>query len=276
MTKPIISIITPCYNNSDTIIETLESIKNQVFKDFELIIINDGSSDNSAEIITNYISKNKNLNIYLYSTANNGPSKSRNLGSSYAKGTYIMFLDADDKIESTYISKCISYLENNTSMNLVYSEAEFFEAKKGKWDLKEFEMPNFLIDNCIPIFCVIRINVFEKVGKFDENLNYTEDWELWIRIIKEFGGVYRIPEVLFYYRKRKSKNSLTDTENKDDISEKSRLYIYNKHYEFYKKNNLGLVTLITSVENNNYYKQKYFNIWYKKLFYKFKNKNEIN
>jgi glycosyltransferase involved in cell wall biosynthesis len=268
--SPKVSVVIPCFNNAQTIIETLNSVINQKYDNIEIIIVNDGSSDDSEAVILDFI--NNKSNIALINKKNSGPSNSRNKGSERATGKYLLFLDADDKIAPSFIYKCVKCLEDDEKLNLVCSKAEFFGAKKGPWELPEFKFPNFLIDNCIPITTMIRTDVFNKLGKFDENLNFEEDWELWIRIITELGGVYRIPENLFFYRKRFDKSSLSDNKNLDAIKEKTRLYIYNKHYEQYSKNGYDIISLTTSKEQNVYYKKKYYNVWYRKLFYSIKKK----
>ncbi len=272
--SPKISVIVPCYNNDQTIIETIESITKQEYSPVEIIIVNDGSTDKSEDIVSSYIKINNAVNIALINQDNSGPSKSRNNGAEKATGKYLLFLDADDLIAPSYIKKSIECLENNPMLNIVYSEAEYFGAKKGKWNLPEFKLPNFLVENCIPISAIIRNEVFTKVGKFDENLNFVEDWELWIKIIMEFGGVYQIPETLFYYRKRFDKSSITDNENIESIKDWSRLYIYNKHYKYYLEHGYDIVTLTSTKERSELYKRKYYNVWYRKLFYKLK-KNGI-
>ncbi len=267
---PTISVIIPCFNNEETIIETIESITKQEYSSYEIIIVNDGSTDKSADIVSNFIKINNSNNITLINQINSGPSKSRNNGADKATGKYLLFLDADDLIAPSYIKKCIDYLEQNQNINIVYSNAAFIGARKGNWNLPEFKLPNYLVENCIFISAVIRKEVFDKVGKFDENLHFLEDWELWIKIIMEFGGVHRISETLFYYRKRFDKSSITDNENIELIKDSSRLYIYNKHYKYYSKNGYDIVTLTSTKEQSERYKLKYYNVWYRKLFYKFK------
>ncbi|WP_310556094.1 glycosyltransferase [Flavobacterium sp.] len=265
-----ISIVIPCYNNEKTIIETLDSIENQLHKNIEIIIVNDGSIDNSKVVIENYMAVNN--NCILLNQENKGPSFSRNFGATKASGKYIMFLDADDLVHQTYVNKCIAVLENNSTIDIVYSEIEFFEAQTGKWRLNDFEMPSFLINNCIPICAVFKTELFRSIGGFDTNLSFTEDWDLWIQIIKTNKIVFKIPEILFYYRKRHSKDSLSDNMNVNSISDKSRLYIYNKHYDFYKENNLSLTDFFISYNIAIKYHNKYFDTWYRKLFYNIKNR----
>jgi glycosyltransferase involved in cell wall biosynthesis len=265
--SPKISVVIPCFNNENTILETIESIVKQDYSCIEIIIVNDGSTDDTNQAVDKYIKKNDINNIILINQSNSGPSISRNNGASCATGEYLLFLDADDKIAVNYISKCINHLENDHLLNIVYSEAAYFGAKKGIWKLPDFDLQNFLVLNCIPISAVIRKNIFQKVGGFDENLSYTEDWELWIRIVKLFGGVYKIPELLFFYRKRIDKSSITDT-NKN-LKDKSNLYIYNKHYDYFAENNFDIETLLQSKSSNEKYKKKYFDIWYRRLYYAF-------
>ena len=270
ITLNTVSIIVPCYNNQDTIIETLESILQQTHQNIELIVVNDGSKDYSKNVIEDFISKNTNEKIIFINQENQGPSKARNNGAKIATGMYLVFIDADDLINPNYIAKCLVVYEKNNTLNIVYSEVELFDAEKGKWELDEFKLPHFLFYNCIPIFAMIKTSVFNELGGFDENLSFTEDWELWIRIVKDYGGVYKIPEILFYYRKRLNKSSLSDNMDINSNAEKSRAYIYYKHYEFYSNYKMDLISLYYCYDNLKHfqkYKGKYYSIWYKKLFY---------
>lgn len=264
-----VSVIIPCYNNSNTILETLKSIKNQTYKNLEIIVVDDGSTDNTKVLLENQTSY-KNLS-YFYKT-NEGPSFTRNFGVHKAIGEYIFFIDADDLINEKYIEKCVAILDNNQKIEIVYARASYFEAKKGEWKLNAFNITDFLRQNCIHISCLIRKKTFDKLGGFDTKLKILEDWDLWIRIIdNKPKAVFRIDEILFYYRKRKEKSSLTNTLHKKDIFETSYLYVYNKNYKYYELNKLGILNLLNSEKINSKYKRKYFKIWYIKLFYRLKN-----
>lgn len=267
-----VSIVIPYYNNNSTILETLESVFNQTYKNFEVLIVNDGSNEEAA-LYLNEISNKFELSILNQNNA--GPSIARNLGAKNATGFYLLFLDADDLIDTTYLEKCINEFDKNPKLEIVYSKAKYFDYVNEDWNLPLLKFPEFLIDNCIYISALIKRDTFINLGLFDTNINFTEDWEIWMRIIKKYGeaSVYRISETLFFYRKRKEKNSLTDTRDVNDNAEICRLYIYNKHYDLYKENNLGLVTLLTSKDDNLKYKKKYYNVWYRKLFYSLTKKN---
>ena len=211
--KNLVSVIIPCFNNAITLAETIASVQNQTFKSFEIIVVDDGSTDTSIEIVNQIIAQDSNNKITVYQQKNSGPSKARNLGASNANGKYLMFLDADDLIHADYLKLSVDLLENDNSLNVVYSNAEYFDARKGRWKLKEFNSKKLLMENMIFISAVVRKNVFDGVGGFDERINYCEDWDLWIGIVFKYGGVYKIDKTLFYYRKRQDSSSLSDKMN---------------------------------------------------------------
>ena len=198
----IISVIIPCFNNQQTIDETIQSVLQQSLTNWELIIVDDGSTDESVNLINSIIEVNNSKNIKLICQENSGPSKSRNKGAAIANGKYLLFLDADDLIHSSYLEKAVKLLEENSQLHLVYSNAEFFEAKKGAWKLPAFSKKGLLLENSIFMSAVIRTEDFRIIGGIDETLNYIEDWELWLRLVYAFDGVYKINETLFYYRKQ--------------------------------------------------------------------------
>jgi glycosyltransferase involved in cell wall biosynthesis len=261
-TNKLISVIVPCYNNASYITETIDSILKQDYPSIETIIVNDGSTDNSEIVIKNLISQNTTRDIKYISQFNSGPSNARNTGAKLATGKYLLFLDGDDIIHPTYLSKCAKILENRSDINIVYSDSEFFDGKQGKWKLPQYDSTRMLYENCVHISAVIERSVFDSVGGFDENLHYAEDWELWLRIGAQKCGFYKIPEALFYYRKRKDKSSITDKANDGLLAELARLQIYTKHYGLYRRKGYDFITLINSLK----YKKKYTNIWYRRLF----------
>lgn len=268
----LVSVIIPCYNSSGTIIETLKSVISQTYKNIEIIIVNDGSNDNSEQVVLEFINSNDLQNIKLINQINSGPSKARNKGVSFSSGEYILFLDSDDLIEETYIYKCVKVLDSNSEVKIVYSDASFFGFINSKWNLREFSFPDFLMYNCIFITALIRKKEFLDVGGFDERLSFTEDWDLWLSFVDKYGEniVHKINETLFYYRKHEDKSSLTDNKTDSNNEELSRLLIYNKHFGLYQKYNMDLMNLFLNVELKKKIEKKYYSIWYKKIFYLFK------
>ncbi|HAP94361.1 glycosyltransferase family 2 protein, partial [Epilithonimonas hominis] len=121
-----ISIVIPVYNAENYIVRCLDSVKSQSYQDFEIVLINDRSTDNTLEVLTNYQTENKNLDIRIWTNEkNSGPSISRNFGMDNAKGSYIFFMDADDDFaDDLALQSFIDKTEGNP--DIVFGENHFF------------------------------------------------------------------------------------------------------------------------------------------------------
>ncbi|WP_164108911.1 MULTISPECIES: glycosyltransferase family 2 protein [Sphingobacterium] len=264
----LVSVIIPTFNNVDTIIDTLQSVFGQTYECIEVIIVNDGSTDGTLEKVEYFI-KDKD-NFYLFSTDNRGVSAARNYGFENSKGELVVFLDADDLLDANYIKLCVDQFDTDPSIHLVYTKAVFFERIEGVFKLPDFSMQRLLFQNCFTVTSMLKSNDFREVGMFDVNLSYAEDWEFWIRLVSKYPKVVKIEKPLFFYRRRNSLNSATDLRDIKNVAESSMFYIYKKHHELYLKHGLGIDSLLKSKADAIKYKQKYYNIWYKKVFYFFK------
>lgn len=206
MEEALVSIIIPCYNQGQYLKEAVESVLASTYTNIEIIIVNDGSTEN-LDFLKNFSAEK----IAIINQSNQGPSMARNNGISQAKGKYILPLDADDKIHPTYIEKAVNILENNEKTGIVYSEAEFFGEKTGVWKLNKYKFPDILYKNVIFCSGLFRKCDWEKVGGYKKEMEFCfEDWEFWITLIENGAEVYQIPEILFFYRKQyssRSKNS---------------------------------------------------------------------
>jgi len=227
-TKPLVSVVIPCFNHEKFIAETIESVLRSSHHPIEIVVVNDGSSDNSELVVTSL--QNKYQNLKYISQNNAGPAAARNRGIRESAGKYILPLDADDLISEDYIEKAVEVLENNPMVKLVYCNAEFFEERSGAWKLKPFSLPSLATDNMIFCSAVYRKADWEVSGGYDERMTWGwEDWEFWISLLKNGGGVVKLPITGFYYRVRK--NSRRKSTNKD-AKEKTIALINNKHKEF--------------------------------------------
>lgn len=201
---PKVSVIIPAYQCELFIKETLDSIFSQTYKDFEVIVVNDGSSDNTAQILLDYQPKQ---NLFVFEQSNLGPSAARNNGIKRCSGEYIAFIDADDLWLPDKLEKQVAILEQNPETILVYSDTFFFDINKWKDTSFDFAPPykgmifeQLFVNNFIPLLTVlIRRNTLDKVGLFDEEIIGPEDYDLWLRS-SQFGKVDFINEPLAVYR----------------------------------------------------------------------------
>ncbi|MEX0269687.1 glycosyltransferase family 2 protein [Leptolyngbyaceae cyanobacterium UHCC 1019] len=195
---PIVSVIMPCFNQGQFIEEAVESVIAQTFTPVEIIIINDGSTDIETVRLLNHYQK---PNVSVIHTENRGPSAARNVGIQQAEGHYILPVDADDRIAATYLEKAVPILASQPEIGIVYTQAKLFGAKTGSFDLPPYQFPDILLGNMIFNSSLYRKADWEKVGGYNENMEYGwEDYDFWLSILELGRDVFRIPEVLYYHR----------------------------------------------------------------------------
>jgi glycosyltransferase involved in cell wall biosynthesis len=227
-----ISVIIPCFNHGLYINEAINSVINQSYSNWEIIVINDGSTDNETINILNSIVETEKIKIL--NTANSGLASARNIGVKYSSGEFILPLDADDKIGSEFLQKAIDIISNNSNIKIVFSFAEYFGKKSGLINLPDYSFDQMLRQNLIFCTALFRRTDFDKVNGYNVNMLYGwEDWDLWLSILNNGGEVKRIPEVLFYYRQ----HDVSMLSSIDKSIEK-RQYLENKlienHLNLYK------------------------------------------
>jgi glycosyltransferase involved in cell wall biosynthesis len=233
---PKVSVIIPCFNLGKYIQEALDSILIQTFQDFEIIVVNDGSTDSETNLILDNLD---NSAIKLIKTDNQGLANARNTGIAEAMGDYILPLDADDKIDPTYLEKAVKILGENQNIGIVYCQAEFFGEENSKWDLPEFQLSKILIDNMIFASSFFRRADWKLVGGYKSTMIYGwEDYDFWLSIIELKREVYRIQEYLFYYRQRTDSMARVMTRKqffysyKEIVKNHKDLYVDNIEYIF--------------------------------------------
>lgn len=225
---PVISIIVPCYNQGIFLADALNSVIKQTFKNWECIIIDDGSSDNTKTISKDFCDKDSRF-TYIYQE-NNGVSSARNNAISHAKGEYILPLDADDMIAETYIEKALTAFKNNPELKLVYCRVKLFGTLNNEWVIPEYSFNELLWRNIIFCSAVYKKSDFDKTKGYNTTLQGFEDWDFWLSFLKPTDSVLKLDEILFFYRiKEKSRNN--------EASQKL-LYLYNciykNHEDLYK------------------------------------------
>jgi glycosyltransferase involved in cell wall biosynthesis len=228
-----ISVIVPCYNQSHFLGEALQSVLEQSYANWECIIVNDGSPDDTEIIAKQWLEKDRRFN-YLYKE-NGGLSSARNEGIKTSKGTFILPLDADDKIHSTYLEKIIKAFSENPELELVTSRIQFFGASDEELKLPNYLYKKMLVQNCFVCSSAFKKASWERIGGYDENMRSFEDWEFWIRILNEKSQVYKIPELMFIYRKHDNGSLSNSFKTNPHFYFSLYDYVYEKHKDIYKK-----------------------------------------
>jgi glycosyltransferase involved in cell wall biosynthesis len=190
--EALVTVIIPVYNCSTFVPYALQSIMDQTYKNWECIIVNDGSTDDLIDVVSPYLKLHKNI-IYIEQT-NRGLSAARNAGLSKARGTYIQFLDADDLIDSGKLEIQVKILEENRNVGVCYSNFRAFDSSTGRLldryatkTLGDNPLEDFLFSwergLSIPVHCALfRKEIWENEKAFNESLKAKEDWLMWVSL----------------------------------------------------------------------------------------------
>jgi glycosyltransferase involved in cell wall biosynthesis len=226
----LISVIVPCFNQAQYLNETIECLFAQSIKNWECIIVNDSSPDDTEAIALKLCDRDK--RIRYIKKENGGPSSARNKGIGISNGEYILPLDADDKIHPRYMEECINVLINNSAVKLVYAKAIKFGALNEEWKHPEYSYKEMLLNNMIYCSAIFRKKDFLLTDGYDECMRQGfEDWEFWLRFLSPEDRVYRIDEIMFYYRIKESSRTTSITSS---IEQDIDSYIYYKHKDKYQ------------------------------------------
>lgn len=213
-----VSIIIPCYKQAQFLPDAIESALAQTYKDIEVIVVNDGSPDNTSQVAKRYPVK-------LIEQTNKGLSAARNAGIKKSAGGWIVTLDADDKIDPEYVSKLIKRNDIvSCTLKTFGNENRVWKSPKANPEHKDFLIRNHI--HCCSIF---KKDVWTLTGGYDENMKLGfEDWDFWTRATKEGFGVTCVDEPLFLYRKHASP-SMVDQAKRNQRQIIS--YMKSKHVE---------------------------------------------
>lgn len=183
---PRVSVIIPCYNRNQYISEAVSSVLNQSYKDFEIIVVDDGSSIDVISSLALYGEK-----VKIVSQSHKGPSSARNTGVRNACGEYVAFLDDDDLFEADKLLKEVNLLDNHPRAGFSYSGCYFFRSgrekkikipESSKWPADQFVESYFLDTDITMPSLLIRRTCFLEAGLFDENIYHNEDADMWFRM----------------------------------------------------------------------------------------------
>jgi glycosyltransferase involved in cell wall biosynthesis len=196
------SIVIPCYNPGAMLREALasvEKVRNQSV--IEVIIVDDGSSDAESLRI---LKKAGEAGYCVMSQPNRGVGAARNAGIRLAKGEFILPLDSDNRLRDVYLKEGVSLLKSNLSLGVVYTDAEYFGEREGRWNVPEFDLLSLVRMNFIDVCALYRKSLWEEVGGYDEQMLSMglEDWDFWLRVSLHGNRFAHVPKIGFDYRVR--------------------------------------------------------------------------
>ena len=270
--KPIVSIIVPCYKQAEYLPETLESVLAQTYRDWECIVVNDGSPDDTEAVAKRYCEKDARIK-YLYQE-NQGVAMARNNGIRHSSGKYILPLDGDDKIENSYLEKAVNSFEEHPEVSLVYSRTKQFGDMTGECWTNEYSWGTIIWGNMIPNTAMYRRADYDRTCGYNPNMVHGyEDWDFWLSLLDSDSKVYRIEEPLYCHRSKAVSRAVLNARHENWVQSHRQLYL--NHKDIYKDYAPDLIMLHNqSFELENIKKSKAY-LWgeriakvYRKIRYK--------
>lgn len=227
--KNKVSIVIPCYNAGSHLAEAVQSALAQTWLDVEIVIVDDGSDDPDTLRLLDAPTW---PHTRVIRQPNAGPAAARNRAIHEATGDYILPLDADDLIGTTYAAKAAAVLDAQPEVGIVYCRAAKFGGEEGPWNLSVFSPDELALGNVIFVSAMFRKAEWELVGGFDESLRHgMEDYDFWIRLVHAGRKVVRLDETLFHCRIReRSRTALFEQGRERVVATYAKIFRKNRDF----------------------------------------------
>lgn len=248
-TLPKVSVIIPCYNYGHYLVAAVVSVINQTFQDFELIIVDDGSTDDSVAVANRLIAQYPQHDIRLFAIANSGtgnPAYPRNYGVRQSLGEYILFLDADDMIMPTMLEECLRLLEGHPEISIAYTDHTYFNDLE-QWPVvtPDYDFRILLVTNHLAYCALFRRKAWDDAGGVPTDIGY-EDWDFWITCGTKGHFARRIPKPLFCYRQHDAGRFKNELIVRDTLL---KAQIIKKHFEYFNPDTVRSAVDFLSASN---------------------------
>jgi glycosyltransferase involved in cell wall biosynthesis len=197
----LVSVIIPCYNLGAYLGEAVESVLGQTFQDFEILIVDDGSTDAATREVLERFSRPKTRVLRI---AHAGLAAARNHGIEQARGRYLCALDADDRLEPAFLEKMVRVLDADPSLTFSSCWLRTFGDETWDWTPERCDLPTLLWENTVLTASLVRRDAVVAIGGYDTAMpeQGDEDWDLWLTLVERGHRGAILPEILFNYRRR--------------------------------------------------------------------------
>lgn len=226
---PLVSVIIPFFNMEEFLGQTVEWVLDSTYPMLEIILVDDGSTDGSGAIARQYAQRYDHI-TYL-TQENQGVSVARNHGITQARGMYIVPVDGDDRLCSTFIEEAVPILEMHPKVKVVTAEGEFFGDKTGRRKLPDFDLQLLARKNILHVTALYRKSDWQEAGGYCPEMKGREDWDFWISMLKNGGEVVKLPIIGYKYRIRPNSKRIQTRKLKQEINDQ----LNTRHPEFFER-----------------------------------------
>jgi glycosyltransferase involved in cell wall biosynthesis len=237
-----VTFVVPCFNYGRFVGEAVASALGQIGADVRIVIVDDGSNDGTTPAICDALASER---VEVVHQANAGPGAARNAGVKLAATEFVVFLDADDTLDPTFVQKLHGAIKEEELQGFrvshAYCQEVLTDQAHGTWKVPAWDPMLLLVTNLHPITTLLRRSCFEEVGGFDESLggNY-EDWDLWLKLSERGYRGARVREPLFFWRRHSADTMVMRAVQTHDVTFAK---IIERHRSTYEQNAIELVKL---------------------------------
>ena len=203
MPTPLVSVLIPCFNLGEYLDEAVDSVLTQTLQDFEILIVDDGSTDSATR---KRLERYDKPNTQVFQTPNRGLAAARNYLIERATGTYLCALDADDKLHPEFLSRTVAVLESEPDLAFVSTHLRMFGDDDALWPAEaRCDLATLLAEDTVITAAVVRRQAVQSIGGYDERMPHQgdEDWDLWLSLVEAGHRGLILPDILFFYRRRR-------------------------------------------------------------------------
>jgi len=201
--RPIkVSIVIPCYNSAAFLRETVESVVAQTLSETEIIFVDDGSIDDTRQVIEQLIASHGDCQMTFWSQVNAGVGAARNRGIAIARGRYILPVDADDLIAPTMLETCAGILDQQPQTGLVFTDRQDFGDLAAVWVAGQFDLRRLKYFNQLSYCSMFRREMWEAIGGYRANVSGFADWDFWVAAAARGFRGHHLTRPLLHHRRR--------------------------------------------------------------------------
>jgi glycosyltransferase involved in cell wall biosynthesis len=215
--SPKVSVVIPCYNQARYLPDAVASVAAQTFDDWEIVIVDDGSPDETSVVAAGLIARYAPSRIRLVRQANGGVARARNAGIAAAAGRYILPFDADDRLHPELLAETVRVLDAEPDVGVAYTDFQFFGASDEVRVRPEYDLERLCEFNLLANSALFRRDAWLETGGYDPKLAGLEDWDFWLSCAEHGFRGRRVPRVLFFYRRHAGSRNDAATTRRSEL-----------------------------------------------------------